>query len=519
VAVVLTLIGTLTGVLIGAAPDTRLIDAVRRVDSAAVRRLLEQKVDVNAVQPDGATALHWAAHRNDLAIADLLLRAGAKVDAADEGGVTPLGLASVNGSAAMVERLLKAGANPNAGRESPVLSAARSGNVDVMTLLLANGGDANAKEPVRGQTALMWAAAEKHADVVRVLIDHGADVTAKTVPVRTAGGGRGGGIGGLGGGMGGGSNGANGFTPLLFAVRAGDLASVRLLAGAGANVNDTSADNMSALVLATVRAKVDIALFLLDKGADANLAGSGFTALHWASGSWETELTVTSITPDREGEEWRTVAGLRERRLDLVKALLEHGADPNARVRRPPQRVGSSKNPGLPELVGATPFVIAAVGGAADVMRVLAEHGADVHAKTSSNGTPLMAAAGLGRAIGEVLVPETDNFAAAKLLFELGAVDVNAVDTLGNSALHYAAFMRRDSIVQLLVDHGARLDVPNLYGETPLFLAEVVIQFAGGGRTETGPTSTGTLLRKLGAKPAKPAYTLRPHYWPNIPHV
>ena len=516
--VLLALTVTLTGVLLAASPDTRLIDAVRRVDAAAVRRLIEQKVDVNATQPDGATALHWAAHRNDLAIADLLLRAGANADVADEGGATPLGLASLNGSAAMVERLLKAGANPNAGRESPVLSAARSGNVAVMTLLLANGGDANAKEPARGQTALMWAAAEKHPDVVRVLIDHGADVKAKTVPVRTAGGGRGT-FGGLGGGMGGGSNGANGFTPLLFAVRAGDLASVRLLAGAGANVNDTMADGMSALVLAAVRANVDIALFLLDNGADANLAGTGFTALHWASGSWETELTVTSITPDREGEEWRTVAGLRERRLELVKALLEHGADPNARIRRPPQRVGSSKNPGLPELVGATPFVIAAVAGAADVMRVLAEHGADIRATTSSNGTPLMAAAGLGRAIGEVLVPESDNFEAAKLLFELGAVDVNAVDTLGNSALHYAAFMRRDSIVQLLVDHGARLDVPNLYGETPLFLAEVVIQFAGGGRTETGPTSTGTLLRKLGAKPAKPAYTLRPHYWPNIPHV
>jgi ankyrin repeat protein len=518
VVVSLALIGTLTGVLIGAAPDIRLIEAVRRVDAAAVRRLLEQNVDVNITQPDGATALHWAAHRNDLTIADILLRAGASVDAADEGGVTPLALAALNGSAAMADLLLKAGASPNAGRESPVLSAARSGNVEVMRLLLASGGDPNAKEPARGQTALMWAAAEKHPDVVRVLIEHGADVKAKTVPVRTAGGGRGT-FGGLGGGMGGGSNGANGFTPLLFAVRAGDLASVRLLAGAGANVNDTSADGMSALVLATIRAKVDIALFLLDQGADANAAGSGFTALHWASGSWETELTVTSITPDREGEEWRTVAGLRERRLELVKALLEHGADPNARIRRPPQRVGSSKNPGLPELVGATPFVIAAVGGAADVMRVLAAHGADVRAKTAANGTPLMAAAGLGRAIGEVLVPESDNFAAASLLFELGAVDVNAVDTLGNSALHYAAFMRRDSIVQLLVDHGARLDVPNLYGETPLFLAEVVIQFAGGGRTETGPTSTGTLLRKLGAKPAKPAYMLRPHYWPNIPHV
>jgi uncharacterized protein len=513
VVVFVTLVGTLTGVLIGAAPDTRLIDAARRADPGAVRRLIEQQVDVNATQPDGATALHWAAHRNDVAIADLLIRAGAKVDALDEGGVTPLGLASLNASPAMVERLLKAGANPNAGRESAVLSAARTGNVEVMELLLGHGGDANAKEPARGQTALMWAVAEKHADVARVLIDHGADVKAKTVPVRTAGSGRGGGF------AGGGSNGANGFTPLLFAVRAGDLPSVRLLTGAGADVNDAAADGMSALVLATVRAHVDIAMFLLDRGADANLAGSGFSALHWASGSWETELTVTSITPDREGEEWRTVAGLRERRVDLVSALLAHGADPNARVRRPPQRVGSSKNPGLPELVGATPFLIAAVAGAADVMRVLADHGADVHLTTSAKGTPLMAAAGLGRAIGEVLVPERESLAAAQLLFELGAVDVNAVDTLGNSALHYAAFMRRDSIVQLLVDRGARLDVPNLYGETPLFLAEVVIQFAGGGRTETGPTSTGTLLRKLGAKPAKPAYILRPHYWPNIPHV
>lgn len=516
-AVVLTLIGTLAGVSIGAAPDTRVIDAARRVDANAVRRLIEQKIDVNVSQPDGATALHWAAHRNDLAIADLLLRAGAKVNAADEGGVTPLGLACLNASPAMVERLLKAGANPVAGRESAVLSAARSGNVEVMKLLLAHGGDANAKEAARGQTALMWAVAEKHAGVARVLLDHGADVKAKTVPVRTAGPGRGG-IGGLGG-MGGGSNGANGYTPLLFAVRAGDLASVRLLTGAGADVNDTAADGLSALVLATVRAHVDIAMFLLDQGADANFAGAGYTALHWAAGSWETELTVTSITPDREGEEWRTIAGLRERRIDLVKALLAHGADPNARVRRTPPRAGSSKNPGLPELVGATPFLIAAVGGAADVMRVLADHGADVRLTTSSKGTALMAAAGLGRAIGEVLVPESDNLAAAKLLFELGAVDVNAVDTLGNSALHYAAFMRRDSIVQLLVDQGARLEVANLYGETPLFLAEVVIQFAGGGRTETGPTSTGTLLRKLGARPAKPAYTLRPHYWPNIPHV
>jgi ankyrin repeat protein len=388
-----------------------------------------------------------------------------------------------------------------------------------MKLLLSRGGDANAKEPARGQTALMWAVAERHADVARVLVENGADIYARTVVVKPAGGPRGGGLGGGGFGGGGSANGANGYTPLLFAARVGDLPSVRLLLDAGADVNDTSADGLSALILATVRAQVDVALLLLDHGADPNAAGAGFTALHWASGSWETELTVTSITPDREGEEWRTVAGLREHRVELVKALLARGANKNARIRRTPPRVGSSKNPGLPELEGATPFLIAAVAGAVDVMRVLAEAGADVRVETSGHGTPLMAAAGLGRAIGEVLVPEAETLAAAKLLFELGSVDVNAVDHIGNSALHYAAFMRRDSIVQLLVEHGARLEVPNVYGETPLYLSEVVVQFAGGGRTESEQTTTGALLRKLGARPAKPAYTLRPHYWPNIPHV
>ena len=115
----LALIDALIGVLIGAAPDTRLIDAVRRGDANAVRRLIEQKIDVNITQPDGATALHWAAHRNDVAIADLLIRAGAKVDAADEGGVTPLGLASLNASPAMVERLLKAAPTPTPGVRVP----------------------------------------------------------------------------------------------------------------------------------------------------------------------------------------------------------------------------------------------------------------------------------------------------------------------------------------------------------------------------------------------------------------
>ena len=425
----------------------------------------------------------------------------------------PLALAATNADEAMIARLLKAGANPNLGKTSAVMLASRSGSVPVLKLLLDAGGDANAKEPVRGQTALMWAAAERHPDAVKLLISKGASVKARTqVPAPAAGApaARKGEPG---------ANGANGYTPLLFAARAGDLRSVNALLEAGADINEVGLDGLSPLLLATVRGQAALALALLDRGANPNVDTPGYTALHWAAGSWETELTVTSITPDREGEEWTTIAGLRERRLELVKALLAHGANVNAKITRTPPRVGSSKNPQLPELEGATALIVAAVAGDVEVMKTLVAAGADAHIRTKQNATALMAAAGMGRVIGEELVPEAQTLAAAKYVLELGNADVNAVDALGNSALHYAAFMRRDRTVQLLADNGARLDGRNKWGETPLFLAEVVFQFAGGGRYESGSTPTGTLLRKLGAQPAKPDYTLRPLYWPNIPHV
>jgi ankyrin repeat protein len=520
-----------------AGPDRRVADAAKRGDLKAVEEAIRQKADVNAAQPDGATALHWAAHHGDLAIADLLIKAGANVNVVEEGGVSPLALAAMNGDDKMAGRLIRAGAQPNLGRETAVLVAARTGSAAVMQQLLDAGGDPNAKEPLRGQTALMWAAAEKHPATVKLLLAKGADVNAKTEgkDAAPAGNMRQGQASPQSDGNGNAArpnaaamraarngpaaNGANGYSALMFASRAGDLETVRALLDAGANVNDAGRDGLSPLLLAAHRGYAKLALFLLDRGANAKYDGAGYTALHWAAGSWETELTVTSISPDREGEEWRTVAGLREGRLELVKALIQHGADVNARITRTPQRVGSSKNPGLPELEGATPFVVASVAGAVDVMRELVAHGADVRLKTKQNATALMAAAGMGRVIGEVAVPEARTLEAAKYLLEMGDPDVNAVDELGNSALHYAAFMRRDAIVQLLADKGARLDGRNKWGETPLFLAEVVIQFAGGGRYESGPTSTGTLLRKLGAQPSKPDYTLRPVYWPNIPHV
>lgn len=316
--------------------DLRVVNAARRGDIKALQEALRAKADVNAPQPDGATAIHWAAHRGDALMADALIKAGANVNATEEGGVTALALAATNGDEAMVDRLIKAGAKSNLGRETAVLAAARTGSVPVMRLLLAAGGDPNAKEPVRHQTALMWAASERHPETVRLLIEQGADVKARTQmqapapvqkpapspvsppraredrpgapPAQSSGTMARSGAPA--------PNGANGYTALLFAVRVGDRESVRALLDVGADVNETGADGLSPLVLATVRGHTKLAIALLEKGANAKADAAGFTALHWAAGSWETELTVTSITPDREGEEWATVAGLREGRME-----------------------------------------------------------------------------------------------------------------------------------------------------------------------------------------------------------
>jgi ankyrin repeat protein len=493
--------------------DLRLVDATKRNDSKTAAGLIKQAAGVNSSQPDGATPLHWAAHWDDIRTAELLIKAGADVNAQDKTEVTPLVLACLNGSAPMVDLLLKAGALPNVGKDTAVMMAARTGNADVMKLLLAKGGNVNTKESERGQTALMWAAAEKHPEVLRLLLENGADVGARTVaPAPPAG------ADGQAARRRPPSNGANGFTALLFAARVGDVDGVRILLDGGAKPNDTTDDGMSALVMATVRGFPAVAMLLLDRGADPNADGAGYTALHWAAGSWETELTVTNITTDREGE-WSTVAGLKEGRLELVKALLAHGAAVNARVKKSPARAGSSKNPGLPEIEGATPFLLAALAGAPAVMQALVAGGADVHLRTTSNGTPLMAAAGLGRVQGEVLVPESQTLAAAKLVVELGGADVDAVDAVGNTALHYAAYMRRDSIIQLLATQGANLEIRNKFGETPLLLSEIVIQFAGGGTYQVVPSTTGELLRKLGAQKIPVPYTLRPRYWPDLAHT
>lgn len=452
-----------------AASDLRVVTAARQRDRAAVVALVKAKADVNAAQADGATALHWAAHWNDVEMADALVRAGAKVDAGNEYGATPLWLASVNGSGPMIGRLLKAGASAGAAiasGETPLMSAARAGSVEAVTQLLAAGVPVDAREHARGQTALMWAAAEKHPAVVRALVDKGAGVNLGS---------------------------RSGFTPLMFAAREGDLESARLLMERGANVNAEASDGSTPLLVATVRGHVAIAEVLLDRSANPNAAVAGYTPLHWAAGTWETSTSFDYRFTDGE---WAALVGIPDRqdRFRLMKALLSKGADVNARTTKTPPRYGFTLfGQQQPTLVGVTPFFLAAIVADVEVMKFLVAAGADPTIADGDGTTPLMVAAGRARVDNETHVPESAALEATRLALDLKN-DVNAANKAGETALHAAALAGLDSVVALLVDRGASVNAKTKAGRTPLATAEgtvVAMQLVV-------RTNTAKLLKSLG---------------------
>jgi len=447
--------------VLGATGDLRLIEAVKSGDIAAVRSLLEQHVDVNATQPDGATALAWAAERDDLETADLLIQSGANVNLANENGATPLWLAATMASSRMTEKLLGSGANPNAALvsgETALMAAASTGNIDVVMALVSHGADVNAREIRGSQTALMWATAEKRSEVARYLIEHGADVKNKSKA---------------------------GLTPFLFAAQQGDLDSARLLAAAGADISAPGPDGRSPLLIASAGGHEPLAIFLLGKGANPNAADRlGLTALHYAA-----------------------TAG----KMELIKRLLAAEANPNSRAIRERANSGPKSTVDYPpvSIVGATPLVLAAEAGNAEAVRLLAANGADPQLSTNEKTTPLIVAAGAG--VYQDLANDQAqeewkrrHFETGKVLADLG-VDVNAKGENGWTALHAATYMGLDSLIQLLVEKGAKLDVMDDFGQTPLSIAEGVITVGLGNAANRRPRnvrrSTADLLLKLGATP------------------
>jgi ankyrin repeat protein len=444
--------------------DLRLLEAVKRQDRAAITTLMKERVDVNLAQPDGTTALHWAAYRDDAATVDALLRAGAKANAATETGVTPLWLAcSADAGAPVVRRLLDAGANPNLAPgtgETPLMWCARTGALESVKALVSRGADVHAREKSADQTALMWAVAERHPEVVEALLELRADPRARTKvttelvykgfryitapPAQ--------------------SEGIidnmkrGGFTPLLFAAQQGDRASAELLLSAGADVNDADASGASVLVVALHSGHGPVAQLLLDRGADPNAAGAGYTPLH---------------------------AAVLRGDAALVRALLAKGADPSAPLKAgtPVRKYGVDYALSA-AWIGATPYWLAAKFAEPEIMRLLAESKADTRRPLPDGTTPLMASlmAGVGQGdrrerfqteIQMAVAAPLDAEATVKAVtsaIALGA-DLNATTTAGDTALHLAAVRGLNPIIRLLAEAGAALDIKNKKEQTPLAAA------------------------------------------------
>jgi uncharacterized protein len=397
------------------APD--LIDAVRRRDEHAFAALLRAKVDVNAAQPDGATALAWAVHLGERRMAEALLDAGARVDVADEYGETPLTLAAANGDAALVQRLLERGARADAARwngESALMIAAGAGSLEAVHLLVKHGANLDLAEPRRGQTALMWAAAEGHSRIVRALVGLGANVSALST---------------------------SGFTALAFAVSKNDVESVRTLLSAGLDPNLLLPSGNRLLTMAMTLRHRASALALIDGGADVNFADrSGNRPLHVATQAGDVEL---------------------------VKKLLAKGADVN--IRTPPVRLAMNRAREGGRLFNGggaqTPLMMAAQANQLAVMRALVEGGADP-ALASDNGSTLLLFAAGGR------------LPTVEYAYQIDP-RVGMVNTLGQTPMHasVSAVAPRTQaevceVIQFLADKGAALDELDAAGRTALSIAD-----------------------------------------------
>jgi uncharacterized protein len=466
--------------LAAAAGDASLVTAAKEGDRAAVQSLLAGRSKEDIAGAEGTTALVWAATRNDVAMADLLLRAGANVKTANEFGATALYAAAAHQDPAMAERLLTAGADPNAALmsgETPLMEAARRGNLATVRALLSKRANPNAKESNGGQNALMWAISQRQSQVVEALIEGGADVH-------------------------GGSK--TGFTPLMFAAQKNDVDSARLLLRAGAKPNDAQPKTgLTPLMIASAMAHAGSVDLLLDNGANPNLAdAAGYTSLHRVVRDSDYGINLAS----------------KDAVLTIVKSLLKHGANPNARLSQDKEKAAEEIRNGAVQqaerrtavtvteiiLQGATPLFLAAEVSNFDVIKALVEAGADPLLPTERGTTALMMTAGAGTDVQRERVDEERTMAVetAKFLIERGA-DVNAAGQYGWTALHAAAYQGMNDLIEYLVSKGANIDQKDEFGQTALSISLSVLTKDIGARRLQIPRryreETAQLLLKLGA--------------------
>jgi len=420
-----------------------------------------------------------AVSTDDLATVEQLIKSGADVKAQDRYGFTPLYFACNNGNAAIIRKLVEAGADPNAASaegETALITAVRNGDIDSIKVLLQHGAAVNANDTVSGQTALMWAARTGHMKAADLLIEYGAQVnaatrTGKAPPVRPPN--YGGGSHGLGINRGGWPERGfqpetpGGMTALLYAARDGRLEVAKLLLAAKADINQAEANGISPLLMALTNNHLDIAGYFLEHGASAKAADQwGRTPLFAA-----VEIRDRDIARSGEHDIDRPAA------LELMKTILDRGADPNARTKEvfPIRRfISPFGDLAWSDFTGQTAFLRAALAGDLTVMHLLLDHGADPNIPTLGGNTALMAAAGVSWMQEHTFTESKESLLeAVKLCYQLGG-DVNHVNAMGVTAAMAAANRGSDDILQFLVDHGARLDVKDNQGRTVMDWAKGV---------------------------------------------
>ena len=465
-----------------------LVDAARAGNTAAAMMMIDQGADVNAPSSDGTTALHWAIHRDDVTLFQQLIKARADVKAVNAYGATPMSEAAVVGDLALITALLKAGADvesPNADGQTALMIIARTGNVEAARLLIRRGAKVNAREKWRGQTALMWAAAQSQPEMVKELLQHRAEADARSLintnlrqitsePRRQY-------------------RPAGGLTALLFAARQGCTDCVKFLVEAGADKNLTDPDGVSPMLMAIDNFHFDVAAYLLAKGANPNQWDRwGRTPLYVAV---DLDTLPFGGRPDRRSLDATTS-------LKMVELLLQAGANPNAQLKLfPPYRhVGADRGSDLMLTIGATALLCAAKDADAPAIRLLLAHGANPELPNNADITPLMAAAGVGSndidTRGHFKTQE-QAIESIELLLAAGA-DINAADTQGRTPLHGAAYWGWNDVVKFLAAHNANLDAKDAKGKTAIDSAMGRAEGHGrGGQNVEVHEETAQLLQQL----------------------
>jgi ankyrin repeat protein len=495
-----------------AAAQERIPDAAQRDDAAAVRRLLGANADVNVAQGDGMTALHWAAFHDDREMAEVLLARGANIHSRTRnGGLTPLLVAAGNGNATVLEAIVKAGADVQSRSSdgaTALMMAAGSGNAGAVSILLDHGAEIEATDTARGQTPLMFAAAANRVEVVRLLLARGAqsrhtssvfspprlarvsanpnapvpappkptDMISEAKATRRAS-----------------PSALGGWAALHFAAREGHVGAARALLESGADVNQRNAgDKSTPLITAIVNGHYDLAKLLIEKGADPNLANDDGLAPLYATVDMQFAPVIWQPNPPTEQEHVSHV--------ELMKLLLDRGADPNARLGKKLWFRPSDHDDMWTGTAGTTAFWRASFATDVEAMKLLVTRGADPNIPSLEGVTPLMASAGLGWTGNQHRTVPDSWLPAVKLCLELGA-ELNARDVFNYTALHAAAYRGDNALVTFLVEKGARLDVVTIFGTNITDMANGFVAF--GSLPQEHP-DTVQLLVGLGAPKPTP---------------